>query len=96
MFKKMTCANYDLESNIRLVPDVELTTPPKLTEVAMASTRNAGAGVSVNSTNEWVVFTGKLPQVIKKKLKLASAEVGRKQQEIVAEALEAWLAKNGL
>ena len=62
----------------------------------MSNRNEVGAGVSVNAASDWVVFTGKLPQELKKKLKLASAETGRKQQEIVAEAVEAWMATQGL
>ncbi|WP_333855219.1 hypothetical protein [Leclercia sp.] len=55
----------------------------------------ATAGVAENSSKDWVVFTGKLPSVLKKKIKMASAESGMKQQEILAEALSQWLQKNG-
>ncbi|WP_039030035.1 hypothetical protein [Leclercia adecarboxylata] len=61
----------------------------------MAATRGARAGVSANANSEWVVFTAKLPQALKKKLKIAAAECGQKQQEIVAQAVEMWMAANG-
>ncbi|EAM1616282.1 ribbon-helix-helix domain-containing protein [Salmonella enterica] len=53
------------------------------------------AGVSVNATNDWVALTVKLPNEIKKKLKVVSAETGVKQQEILAEAVAQWMARNG-
>ena len=56
---------------------------------------NEGAGVSANASKDWVVFTGKLPQALRKKLKLISVETDRKQQDIVAEALETWIAQQG-
>ena len=55
----------------------------------------SGVRVSANASSEWVVFTGKLPQAVKKKLKVVSAQVGQKQQEILAEALEMWMAQKG-
>ncbi|MCU6682451.1 hypothetical protein M8320_10615 [Leclercia sp. H6W5] len=61
----------------------------------MAATRGVRAGVSVNARSEWVAFTAKLPQALKKKLKIAAAECGRKQQEIVAQAVEKWMNENG-
>ncbi|MBZ0059612.1 MULTISPECIES: hypothetical protein [unclassified Leclercia] len=62
----------------------------------MSNASAARAGLSANASSEWVVFTGKLPQELKTKLKVASAALGRRQQEIVAEAVEKWLAKQGL
>lgn len=62
----------------------------------MSSAEAVRAGSSVNASNEWVVFTGKLPQELRQKLKVASASLGRKQQEIVAEAVERWMATQGL
>ncbi|EIW6162775.1 hypothetical protein MF451_003772 [Salmonella enterica subsp. enterica serovar Saintpaul] len=53
------------------------------------------AGVSANANSEWVVFTAKLPQALKKKLKVVAAECGQKQQEIVAAAVEMWMTQNG-
>ncbi|EPT1451965.1 hypothetical protein ACVOZ6_003553 [Escherichia coli] len=61
----------------------------------MANTATVRAGISVNASNDWTVFTGKLPQALKKKLKMTSAETGRKQQEILAEAIELWMTKEG-
>ncbi|EDL8065295.1 hypothetical protein CTA21_24580 [Salmonella enterica] len=61
----------------------------------MANTATVRAGISVNASNEWTVFTGKLPQDLKKKLKMTSAETGKKQQEILAEAIELWMSKEG-
>lgn len=61
----------------------------------MAATSGARAGVSANANSDWVVFTAKLPQALKKKLKIAAAECGRKQQEIVAQAVEKWMSENG-
>lgn len=57
--------------------------------------RTGGAAVSANSTNEWVVFTGKLPQDIKRKLKVVAAQTGEKQQDIVADALKQWMQAKG-
>ncbi|EBA6160832.1 hypothetical protein BIW22_24910 [Salmonella enterica] len=54
------------------------------------------AGVSVNANSDWVVFTGKLPQAIKVRLKVAAARMGKKQQDILAEAVEAWMNEKGL
>ncbi|EAW2493037.1 hypothetical protein KS527_004486 [Salmonella enterica] len=62
----------------------------------MSNASEARAGLSANASSEWVVFTGKLPQDLKTKLKVASASLGRKQQEIVAEAVQKWLATQGL
>ncbi|ECN9265173.1 hypothetical protein ACLMYS_003829 [Salmonella enterica] len=53
------------------------------------------AGVSANANSEWVVFTAKLPQALKKKLKVVAAQCGQKQQEIVAQAVEKWMTENG-
>ncbi|EIP9221003.1 hypothetical protein LT875_002449 [Salmonella enterica] len=61
----------------------------------MASTTTAGAGVSANAAADWTVFTGKLPQALKKKLKMVSAETGKKQQEILAEAIARWMNHEG-
>ncbi|EJG5415732.1 hypothetical protein NAD41_002371 [Salmonella enterica] len=54
------------------------------------------AGVSANASSEWVVFTGKLPQAIKARLKIAAAKSGKKQQELLAEAVTAFLDVKGL
>lgn len=62
----------------------------------MAGVSAVRAGVSANANSEWVVFTGKLPQAMKTKLKVAAAQMGRKQQEILAEAIQAWMELNGL
>ncbi|ENE5752134.1 CopG family transcriptional regulator [Salmonella enterica subsp. enterica serovar Bareilly] len=58
-------------------------------------TSEGRAGVSANANSEWVAFTAKLPQALKKKLKVIAAECGQKQQEIVAEAVEQWMTKKG-
>lgn len=62
----------------------------------MSNRNEVGAGVSANAASDWVVFTGKLPQELRKKLKMISAETGRKQQEILAEALGEWIEVKGL
>lgn len=56
----------------------------------------AGVAVSVNAASDLVVFTGKLPQALKVKLKVVSAQIGMKQQDILAEALSLWMQKKGL
>ncbi|EMD0638817.1 hypothetical protein VPZ60_004233 [Salmonella enterica] len=62
----------------------------------MSNQNDVRAGVSVNASSDWVVFTGKLPQQLKKKLKVVSAQTGRKQQEILAEALESYMSVKGI
>ncbi|EGD6457160.1 hypothetical protein IAJ44_004220 [Salmonella enterica] len=54
-----------------------------------------GAGVSANAASEWVALTVKLPNEIKKKLKIVAAQTGVKQQEILADAVAQWMTKNG-
>ena len=61
----------------------------------MASMASNGAGVSANAAANWTVFTGKLPPDLKKKLKVVSAETGKKQQENLAEAIERWMQTEG-
>ncbi|ENQ1546154.1 hypothetical protein ACEOHC_003966 [Salmonella enterica] len=61
----------------------------------MAGTATAGVEMSANAAADWTVFTGKLPQDLKKKLKVVSAETGRKQQEILAEAIARWMNHEG-
>ena len=61
----------------------------------MPNSQTAGAVKSVNASNEWVVFTGKLPQAMKRKLKIVAAEMNMKQQEILKEALEQWIMAKG-
>ncbi|EAO3412042.1 hypothetical protein D0Q53_20865 [Salmonella enterica] len=61
----------------------------------MASVSAVPAAVSANASSDWVVFTGKLPQEVKKKLKVVAAEMGIKQQELLAKAVELWMTQNG-
>lgn len=62
----------------------------------MSNANEQRAGVSANASSEWVVFTGKLPQELRKKLKVAAASLGIKQQDIVAEAVEQWMQKQAI
>lgn len=61
----------------------------------MAELAGVRAGVAANTSNNWKVFTGKLPEALKKKLKVVSAQTGQKQQEILAEAIQAWMEVKG-
>lgn len=59
------------------------------------TTVRKGAGMTANATADWVVFTGKLPQEVKRKLKVVAAQTGVKQQEIVADAVRQWMTEKG-
>ncbi|EDY2029996.1 hypothetical protein GTB64_004438 [Salmonella enterica] len=60
----------------------------------MANEENVRAGGS-EDTSKLVVFTGKLPEAIKTRLKVAAARSGRKQQDILAEAVLSFLDVKG-
>lgn len=61
----------------------------------MAQVAKERSALALNPSSDWKVFTGKLPEALKKKLKVVSAETGQKQQEILAEAIQAWMEVKG-
>lgn len=61
----------------------------------MASNGTGGAAVAGKASSDWVVFTGKLPQDMKRKLKMVAAQTGEKQQEILADAIRQWMQAKG-
>jgi hypothetical protein len=69
--------------------------PPENVESQMSNEMGVRAGVSVNAANDLVVFTAKLPNGIKTRLKVAAAKSGKKQQEILAEAILSWMEVKG-